>query len=52
MWFLVGGVIGVVLFWWRLLRYPTGGGHWVQATIVAFVAGAAVPGTILWLIFG
>lgn len=57
-WFLIGGGIGVLLLFKDILIAPsrTISGlheqHWIQGLITAFVLGAIIPGTILWLVFG
>jgi hypothetical protein len=50
--FLIGAGIGAAQLALSLLRRPIFGGYPFQAFGFAGIAGGAIYGTILWLLFG
>lgn len=50
-WFAIGAALGALQFAVSLARRPVQGGHPVQAFVLVAILGAAVYGTVLWLIF-
>lgn len=50
-WFAAGALIGAAQLGISLLRRPVPGGYPIQALAFSALAGGAVYGTILWLIF-
>lgn len=50
-WFAIGAALGAFQFAVSLARRPVQGGHPVQAFVLVAILGAAVYGTVLWLIF-
>lgn len=50
MWFLIGAGLGVVQMGVSLVRKPISMGHPIQGFAVAAILGAAIYGTILWLV--
>lgn len=51
-WFIAGGFLGAGQMALSLMRKPISGGHPIQGFAVAALLGAAIYGTILWLVFG
>ena len=54
-WFVVGGVLGVVQFFWRVVKFQGTAalslGHPIQAGLGMFALAGLIYGTILWLVF-
>lgn len=48
-WFVVGGVLGLVQLWISLRRKPSN--HSIAVLVIGAALGAAVYGTILWFIW-
>lgn len=51
-WFVIGAIIASIQLTVSLHRSGQREGHYGQAYLFAAVAGAAVYGTVLWLVFG
>ncbi len=51
-WFVLGAVLGVVQLVVRLHREPPEADNLLVGVLVSALLGAALYGTILWLIFG
>lgn len=51
-WFIIGAALGMASLGFSLLRKPMAGDYPIQGFATAAVLGAAIFGTVLWLIFG